>query len=111
MTTKCAATAQGFASPGAAHINGAALLRARREKELKYHELAAGNLSALVVVEVETGGRLWILSVLWQEPGHGTSDASPVFVLGLASPLVEDARTVLWQGVCQLLGDLLLRHA
>ena len=55
---------------------------------------------------------VWILSVHWQEPGFGcTSVASPFFVLGLATPLVEDARCVLWQGVCQLFGDLLLRHA
>ena len=52
-----ALTAQGLASPGAAHINGAALLRARRDKELEYHELVAGNRCALVVVAVETGGR------------------------------------------------------
>ena len=50
-------TAQGLASPGAAHINGAAALRARRDKELKYQELVAGNRCALVVVAVETGGR------------------------------------------------------
>ena len=72
---RCVLTAQGLASPGAAHINGAALFRARRDKEQKYHELVAGNRSALVVVAVETGGR-WsseavILSVHWQEPGHG----------------------------------------
>ena len=50
------------------------MLKARRDKELKYHELVAGNHCALVVVAVETGGRwsrLWILSVHWQEPGHG----------------------------------------
>ena len=63
------------------------------------------------VVAVDEQG-LWILLVHWQEPGHGMHalDASPFFALGLASPLVEDARYVLWQGVCQLLGDVLLRH-
>ena len=43
-------------SPGAAHIDGAAAVRARRDKELKYQELVVGNLCALVVVAVETGG-------------------------------------------------------
>ena len=57
VTMRCALTAQGLASPGAAHINGAAALRARRDKELKYQELVAGNRCALVVVAVETGGR------------------------------------------------------
>ena len=58
-----------------------------------------GNRCVLVVVAVETGGR-------WSSEA-GT--ASPVFVVGLASPLVEDARSVLWQSVCQLPGDLLFR--
>ena len=40
-----------------------------------------------------------------------TSVVSPVFVLGMASPLVEDGRSVLWQGFSQFFGDLLLRHA
>ena len=34
VTMSCALTAQGFASPGSAHIRGAALLRARRDHEL-----------------------------------------------------------------------------
>ena len=59
VTMKCTLTAQGLASPGAAHVNGAAALRARRNKELKFQELVAGNRCALVVVAVETGGR-WI---------------------------------------------------
>ena len=62
--------------PGAAHINGAALLKARREKELKYHELVAGNRCALVVVAVETGGRwsseaVYFVSALAGARRHG----------------------------------------
>ena len=111
VTMRCPLTAQGLASPGAAHINGAALLIARRDKELKYHELVAGNRCALVVVPVETGGR-WsseAVDFVSSLAGARALDAPPLLRGSsfLAWPLVEDARSVLWQ----LLGDLVLRHA
>ena len=45
------------AAGSAAHVNGEALVRARRDKERKYGELLEGDRCHLVVVGVETGGR------------------------------------------------------
>ena len=42
---------------GAATTDGVVLVRARGEKERKYHELLAGERCRLVVVGIETGGR------------------------------------------------------
>ena len=109
VTMRCALAAQGLVSPGATHINGAAALRARRDKELKYQELVACNRCALVVVAVETGGR-WsceAVDFVSSLAGAGHRDAPPL--LRRSSYLAW--RRVLWQGVCQFLGDLLLRHA
>ena len=44
-------------APSAARVNGAALARARRDKERKYGELLEGGRCHLVVVVVETGCR------------------------------------------------------
>ena len=50
-------SAAGLPSPSAAHVNGAALARARRDKERKNGELLEGDPCHLIVVSVETGGR------------------------------------------------------
>ena len=47
----------GSAIPGAAKEDGAALARARPDKERKYAELLEGDRCHLVVVALETGGR------------------------------------------------------
>ena len=57
ITLRSALTAAGLPSPSAAHVNGAALARARRDKERKYGVLLEGDRCHLVVVGVETGGR------------------------------------------------------
>ena len=56
-TLRSALSAAGLPSPSAAPVNGAALARARRDKERKYGELLEGDRCHLVVVGVETGGR------------------------------------------------------
>ena len=56
ITLRSALSAAGFPSPSAAHVNGAVLARARRDKERKYGELLEGDRCHLVV-GVETGGR------------------------------------------------------
>ena len=43
ITLRSATTAQGLPCPGAASTDGSVLVRARREKEHKYHELVDGN--------------------------------------------------------------------
>ena len=107
VTMRCALTAQGLASPGAAHINGAAALSRAR----CWQPLCSGCRGSRDGWSLEQRG-CGFCQFTGGSPGTGcTSVASPFFVLGLASPLVEDARCVLWQGVCQLLNDLLLRHA
>ena len=93
VTMRCALTAQGLASPGAAHINGAAALRARRDKELKYQELVSWQSLCSGCRGSRDGGR-WSSEAVdfvssGRSPGTGTSVASPFFVLGLASPLVR----------------------
>ena len=116
VTMRCALTAQGLASPGAAHTTELAVLRARRDKEqvsraCGWEPLCTGCRGSRDGRSLEQRG-CGFCQFTGRCPGTGrTSVASPVFVLGLPSPLVEDARSVLWQGVCQLLGDLVLRHA
>ena len=57
ITIRSATTAAGLPSANAAHTNGAVLMAARRDKEVKYRELLAGDRCRLVVVGIETGGR------------------------------------------------------
>ena len=57
ITIRSALTANGSASPNAAHTDGAVLLRARMDKEEKYHELLDAERCCLVVVGLEVGGR------------------------------------------------------
>ena len=57
VTVRCALTADGLPTPGAARHDGAALLRARADKERKYTELVHNDKCQLVVVALETGGR------------------------------------------------------
>ena len=53
---RCAFTADRLATPGAARHDGAALLRARGDKQRKYTELVHNDRCQLVVVALETGG-------------------------------------------------------
>ena len=57
VTLRSPLTSTGLARPGAATTDGAALVRARADKEAKYFELLQGNRCHLVVVGLETGGR------------------------------------------------------
>ena len=57
ITLRSATSSDGWPQPNAAHTNGAAFIRARRDKETKYAELVAGNRCHLVVIALETGGR------------------------------------------------------
>ena len=57
VTVRCALTADGLATPGAARHDGAALLRARGDKERKYTELVHNDRCQLVVVALDAGGR------------------------------------------------------
>ena len=64
ITLRSALTAQGEARPNAAHVNGAVLAAARREKAAKYWELLEGGRCHLDGVAIETGGR-------WSEEALG----------------------------------------
>ena len=57
ITLRCALNSFGEATPNAATVNGATLLRARRDKETKYWELLHESRCQLIVVGIETGGR------------------------------------------------------
>ena len=58
ITLRSTLTSTGcLARPGAATADGAALVRARADKEAKCFELLQGNRCHLVVVGLETGGR------------------------------------------------------
>ena len=57
ITLRSALSAAGLPSGNAAHVDGAVLVRARRDKERKYAELLEGDRCHLVIVGVETGGR------------------------------------------------------
>ena len=50
ITVRSALTANGSACPNAAHTDGEVLLRARTDKERKYHELLDAERCRLVVV-------------------------------------------------------------
>ena len=54
---RCALNSFGEATPNAATVNGATLLRARRDKETKCWELVHESKCQLIVVGIETGGR------------------------------------------------------
>ena len=77
VTLRSATTSCGAACTNAANMDGAVLLRARRDKETKYAELVDGARCHLVVVAIETGGR-------W-------SDESMNFISDLASVRSRDA--------------------
>ena len=53
-----ATTSCGAACTNVANMDGAVLLRARRDKETKYAELVDGARCHLVVVTIETGGEV-----------------------------------------------------
>ena len=57
VTLRSALGCSGEPQQGAADIDGAILLQARRDKETTYPELVASNRCRLVVVALETGGR------------------------------------------------------
>ena len=77
ITLRSALTSDWRASTYAASVNGAALDRARRDKETKCAELVHGARCHLVVVAIETGRR-------W-------SDESMSFISQLASARSRDA--------------------
>ena len=58
ITLRSVLTSQGRACPNASQVNGTVLTRAREDKEAKYHELLSSERCCLVVVALETGGRL-----------------------------------------------------
>ena len=57
ITLRCALNSFGEATPNDATVNGATLLRARRDKETKYWELLHESRCQLIVVGIETDGR------------------------------------------------------
>ena len=57
ITVRSAVTSCGRARPNAATVDGAVLVEARHNKEMKYAELCEGERCRLVVVGIETGGR------------------------------------------------------
>ena len=57
ITVRSAVTSCGRARPNAATVDGAVLVEARHNKEMKCAELCEGDRCRLVVVGVETGGR------------------------------------------------------
>ena len=76
VTLRSATTSCGAACTNAANMDGAVLLRARRDKETKFAELVDGARCHLVVVAIETGER-------W-------SDESMNFISDLASVSSHD---------------------
>ena len=67
VTLRSAVGRNGEARPHAAEVDGAVLLQARTDKEIRYPELTTGRCR-LVVVAIETGGR-WseeAVDLLWQ---------------------------------------------
>ena len=58
ITLRCALAADGTAQPGAARVDGAVCTRARKDKETKYSEHLRGDRCRLVVVALETGGKM-----------------------------------------------------
>ena len=67
VTLRSAVVGNGEARPHAAEVDGAVLLQARTDKEIRYPELTTGRCR-LVVVAIETGGR-WseeAVDLLWQ---------------------------------------------
>ena len=67
VTLRSALGRNGEAQPHAAKVDGAVLLKARTDKEMRYPELMTGRCR-LVVVAIETGGR-WsdeAVAFLWQ---------------------------------------------
>ena len=92
ITLRSATSSDGWPQPNAAHTNGAALIRARRDKETKYAELVAGNRCRLVVVALETGGR-WSDEAFefcrhagWSTRAGSSPCPSPVGASGVATP-------------------------
>ena len=73
---------QGEPQPGAAEVDGAVLVRARRDKENAYPELVTSRRCRLVVVAIETGGR-------W-------SDAAADFLWQLAQAKAREAPALLF---------------
>ena len=67
VTLRSAVGRNGEARPHAAEVDGAVLLQARTDKEIRHPELTTGRCR-LVVVAIETGGR-WseeAVDLLWQ---------------------------------------------
>ena len=77
ITLRRAASSDGWPKPNAGTRTGAALIRARRDKETKYAELVAGNRCRLVVIALETGGR-WSDKAIDKLAGARAWEALPV---------------------------------
>ena len=90
ITLRSPLTSAGLPSPNAAHVNGAALARARRDKERKYGELLEGNRCHLVVVGVETGGR-------WSQEAYEFVNSMAAARARDAPPILRCSAHLAWQ--------------
>ena len=102
ITVRNALTANGLACPNAAHTDGAVLLRARTDKERKYHELLDAERCRLVVVGLEVGGR-------WSTSGgvqvtRNTSTSEGFGLLSLAAKMDEDVVHFHARSFCEFAG-------
>ena len=93
ITLRCALTADGMVTPGAARSNGVAFVRARGDKERKYAELLHRKRCQLIVASLETGRR-------WS----GEAAKFHCQLAGSRVTLDEDAFHILRKGVRELTG-------
>ena len=109
ITLRSALTATGLATPGAAHIDGVVLQRARVDKERKYAELLHCARCQLVVVGLETGGR-WsseaVDFVSRAQGAGGLPSLARVGLLRLVEEVAEDAFRVMREGLRVFVGAL-----
>ena len=102
-----------LATPGAARHDGAALLRARGDKERNYAELVHNDRCQLVVVALETGCR-WsdeatkFFCELAGSRARGPTDAAGVYFLRVVAKVDEDAVHFLRQGRREFSGEFSL---
>ena len=87
ITLRSVLGSSGEPQPHAAHVDGALLFAARRDKEAAYTELATSTRCMLVVVAIETGGR-------W-------SEEAVQFILQLAQAKAQDTPRFLTQQVAR----------
>ena len=110
ITVRSALTANGSACPNAAHTDGAVLLRARTDKERKYHELLDAERCRLVVVGLEVGGRWstesvdFVTALAGVQVTRSTSTSEGFGLLRLAAKMDEDVVHFLCKIVCEFAG-------